>query len=221
MTVVYGLSADPTLGCESLTTALLEMCKPITNQKWIESVTKLACIHDIWFTRFFIMLYWHEVESALAFFLPLVKGHNLDFISVNIKFPDWKTILQKLQGFIPCSQWGNLVWPAQESYKAKICWIDTSGGTRNFLVGGIEGAKCDSEGAKIQKFVENGWFWPFFFWLGGQSLRQGGHLPPCSPLMPPLIDTLKYRHIKMHEIVMIVFFFFLKISSVQETYIAQ
>ena len=25
-----------------------------------------------------------------------------------------------------------------------------------FFCGGIEGAKCDSEGAKIQKFAENG-----------------------------------------------------------------
>ena len=32
---------------------------------------------------------------------------------------------------------------------------------------GIEGAKCVPEGAKIQKFVKNGWFWPFFFWRGG------------------------------------------------------
>ena len=31
-----------------------------------------------------------------------------------------------------------------------------SGGTRIFFVGGIEGAKCDSDGAKIQKFAENG-----------------------------------------------------------------
>ena len=58
-----------------------------------------------------------------------------------------------------------------------------SGGPRNFFVGGIEGAKCISEGAKIQKFAKNGWFWPFFFfWLGGggkwgQSLWLGGKCP--------------------------------------------
>ena len=27
---------------------------------------------------------------------------------------------------------------------------------QKFFCGGIEGAKCDSEGAKIQKFAENG-----------------------------------------------------------------
>ena len=46
-----------------------------------------------------------------------------------------------------------------------------------FFVGGIEGAKCDSEGAKIQKFAEGTFFssdgggggkW------GGQILRLGG-----------------------------------------------
>ena len=30
------------------------------------------------------------------------------------------------------------------------------GGTRIFFCGGIEGAKCDSEGANIQKFAKNG-----------------------------------------------------------------
>ena len=33
----------------------------------------------------------------------------------------------------------------------------SSGSTRNFFWGGgIEGEKCNSEGAKIQKFAENG-----------------------------------------------------------------
>ena len=55
--------------------------------------------------------------------------------------------------------------------------------------GGIEGAKCISEGAKIQKFAKNGRFSPFFSsdegggkW-GRQSLRLGGQMPT---LMPPL-----------------------------------
>ena len=61
-----------------------------------------------------------------------------------------------------------------------------------FLWGGIEGAKCISEGAKIQKFAKNGWFWPFFLLTGGasrgQSLRWGGKCPhaPSPPLMPLL-----------------------------------
>ena len=51
----------------------------------------------------------------------------------------------------------------------------SGGGTRNFFVGGIEGAKSDSEGAKIKKFAKNGWFWPFFsFWLGGIASDGGG-----------------------------------------------
>ena len=60
--------------------------------------------------------------------------------------------------------------------------------TRKFLVGGIEGAKCISEGAKIQKIAKNCWFWQFFlFWLGaacvGGRASDGG---TNAPLMPPL-----------------------------------
>ena len=63
-----------------------------------------------------------------------------------------------------------------------------SGGTRIFVWGGWAskaGAKCDSEGAKIQKFAENGWFWPFFL-LTGEG--KGGAEPPTGgnlPSMPP------------------------------------
>ena len=40
----------------------------------------------------------------------------------------------------------------------------TSGGIRIFFFGGgTEGEKCISEGAKLLKFAENGWFLPFFF----------------------------------------------------------
>ena len=67
-----------------------------------------------------------------------------------------------------------------------------SGNTRNFFVGSIEGAKHDSEGAKIQKFAENGWFCTlilaiFFFWLGGgasggaEAPTGGGQIPSCPP----------------------------------------
>ena len=56
----------------------------------------------------------------------------------------------------------------------------------------MEGAKCDSEGAKIQKFAKNGLFWPFFSsnW-GAEPLTGGGggggQMPPCPPLMLPHI----------------------------------
>ena len=54
-----------------------------------------------------------------------------------------------------------------------------------FFCGGIEEAKCDSEGEKIQKFAGNGWFWPLFpsDWgkEGGQSLRRGGGGGANSP----------------------------------------
>ena len=60
------------------------------------------------------------------------------------------------------------------------------------FVGGIEGSKCISEGAEIQKFAKNGWFWPFLFWREGGGRGQvgaepptGGKIPPC-PSMPPL-----------------------------------
>ena len=46
------------------------------------------------------------------------------------------------------------------------------------------GEKCDSEGAKIQKFVENGWYWPFFLLRGasgGAEPTTGGGMPPCPP----------------------------------------
>ena len=65
-----------------------------------------------------------------------------------------------------------------------------SGGTRNFFLwGGIEGAKCDSEGAKIQKVAENGWFWLCFSSDGGKMGAEpltGGANAPMPPLMPPL-----------------------------------
>ena len=83
------------------------------------------------------------------------------------------------------------------SFSSSICklvlWLGSSpirkagrqlgGGTRNFFCGGIEGEKCGCEGAKIQKFARNGWFWPFFFWRRGsrwQSFRLGG-MPPMPP----------------------------------------
>ena len=59
------------------------------------------------------------------------------------------------------------------------------GGTRNFFVGGIEGAKCDSEGAKIQKFAEKAYFGHFFSsdWgvSGGTEHLTGGANAPCPP----------------------------------------
>ena len=67
-----------------------------------------------------------------------------------------------------------------------------SGSTTNFFVGGIEGAKCNSEGAKIQKFTKNGWFWPFFLLtegkVGAEPPRGGGQIPHPPP--PPLIPAL-------------------------------
>ena len=66
------------------------------------------------------------------------------------------------------------------------------------FVVGIEGAKCDSEGAKIQKFACDGWFWPFFSSDGGckwgEELSDGGG--ECPSLMPPLtlwIHSLKVK----------------------------
>ena len=59
--------------------------------------------------------------------------------------------------------------------------------TPEFLVGGggIEGAECISEEAKIQKIVKNCWFWQFFPLLtGGKwSSRASiwGKMPPCPP----------------------------------------
>ena len=60
----------------------------------------------------------------------------------------------------------------------------------DFFCGGIKGAKCNSEWAKIQKIAENDWFWQFFSsdggkWGGGEA-SNGGQMPPCPPLMPPL-----------------------------------
>ena len=72
----------------------------------------------------------------------------------------------------------------------------------NFFVGGIEGAKYVSEGAKIQKIAENGWFWPFFSSDGGggqvgAEAPTGGanapHAPP--PLMPPLDERVWFLNV--------------------------
>ena len=57
-----------------------------------------------------------------------------------------------------------------------------------FLWGGIEGAKYVSEGAKIKKITENGWFWPFFSSDGGgqvgggRASNWGGGQMPHAPL---------------------------------------
>ena len=58
-----------------------------------------------------------------------------------------------------------------------------------FCGGDIEGAKCDSVGAKIQKFAESGLFWPSFLLTGGEvggRASDWGKMPPIPPLMPPL-----------------------------------
>ena len=66
--------------------------------------------------------------------------------------------------------------------------------------------KCDSEGAIIQKFAENGWFWPFFLLTGGgsggQSLRLGGicpHAPlDAATVYTALIHWLAYERLNCH-----------------------
>ena len=76
-----------------------------------------------------------------------------------------------------------------------------------FCGGGIEGVKCSSDGAKIQKFAENGWFWPCFSWGGGKwggRASDWGHLPPMPPpLMPQCLhawggetaeETIMFHH---------------------------
>ena len=59
-----------------------------------------------------------------------------------------------------------------------------------FFVGGIEGQNALLRG-QIQKFAQNGWFWPFFLLTGGQV--EGAEPPtggagkcPHAPLMLPL-----------------------------------
>ena len=53
-----------------------------------------------------------------------------------------------------------------------------------FFGGGIEGAKCISEGAKIKRFAQNGWFLQFFSsdWgkVGGKwvAIFKGGQISP-------------------------------------------
>ena len=69
-----------------------------------------------------------------------------------------------------------------------IC-TSSSGGTRNFFCGGggIEGAKCISEGGKNPKNCQNWLILTIYFlltggkWGGGQSLQQGGSNSPCPP----------------------------------------
>ena len=55
-----------------------------------------------------------------------------------------------------------------------------------FLVGGIKGAKCDSEGGKIkQKNAENGWFWTLFSSDGGGGTRAEPPTGEGESSMPP------------------------------------
>ena len=73
----------------------------------------------------------------------------------------------------------------QPSNKAISHYNFHCGGTRKFSVGGIKGAKCISEGAKIQKFVENSCFFVIFSW--------GGQVGSKCPLMPPLVPPLNFH----------------------------
>ena len=63
-----------------------------------------------------------------------------------------------------------------------------------FFCGGHRRAKCDSEGRKIQKFAENGWFWPLFLLTGGQvdggRASDWGGISPMPPLDAATGDPL-------------------------------
>ena len=71
-----------------------------------------------------------------------------------------------------------------------------SGGTRKFFVGGVEGAKCISEGA-IFFFKCQKWLILTFFPSGGEGRGWGqvgaepligGNAPSCPSLVPPLVN---------------------------------
>ena len=54
-----------------------------------------------------------------------------------------------------------------------------------FAGGGVSrGAKCNSKGAKIQKFAENGWFWQYF--PSDKGASGGGQMGGKFPHAPPL-----------------------------------
>ena len=77
-------------------------------------------------------------------------------------------------------------------------------------MGGIEGAKCDSDGAKIQKIAENGLLWHFFpsDWGkvgGGQSLLLG-EMPPCPPPLDAATHKTSVYHLGiLYEIISVNF----------------
>ena len=53
-----------------------------------------------------------------------------------------------------------------------------------FLLGGIEGAKCDSEGAKIKKNAEIADFGHFFLLTGGGGGASGGRASDWGAFAP-------------------------------------
>ena len=129
----------------------------------------------------------------------LLKSLSLGLSSFLISIDEHWTWMEKWSEGAPCTTKLSPIlklkpnkekltyFPRNFLFEKKVWFlILASGGTRNFFVGGIEGEKCDSEGAKNPKFAKNGWFWPFFSsdWGGkwGAEPPTGGHLPPMPPL---------------------------------------
>ena len=68
---------------------------------------------------------------------------------------------------------------------------ESSGGTRNFFVGGHRGGKMQFWGGKNPNICQKWLILTIFFLLtggvsGGAEPPTGGHFPPMPPLMPPL-----------------------------------
>ena len=127
-----------------------------------------VCVHVCWNRS-----PWHY----LAFLVVAYPKHNLYGITGKYKCKFSMKIVKRMSNL-------NSLFPCENDFNYLVFSVQgtpNSTGTRNFFVGGIEGAKCDSEGVKIQKFAENGWFWPYFSsdggQVGGQSLWLGENAP--------------------------------------------
>ena len=108
-----------------------------------------------------------------------------------------------VHGFKTCRK-NTSIGPIQKNWIVTVFFLNLWTPRLHFF-GGIKGAKCVSEGAKIKKKKNavNGWFWPFFFFLGGGKWGQsldgvGANAPSCPPpLMPPLLQqhSVTWSHI--------------------------
>ena len=109
----------------------------ISAKYWRSSV---LCVFPSIGSRIVSKLSWQRLLSELALYLHLAHCTQLVTNWVNSK-------QQQQQQQMLIEDYSGLWYPHHPHVAAP-----------EFCLGGIEGAECVSEGAKIQKFAQNGWF---------------------------------------------------------------